>query len=288
MAHVKLDLDMPRSSVWRPRDLRSLWVTALLMAEPYVLDEPVPQLGVQNLDPSGWTVPPGRYGLIRAAGIGIIAQDGLDDEARGYELLAILSAPDPNSRSQEHEGRRLARINGGWLVLNYAKYRDKDWTAAERGKRWRAAQKMEQAVTADAEEAKNFRAFPKARPLGKPVRAARYDDNDPIFEEAWSLWLGALKRPGLNKALAKEQWLRRVGQHGEDEPVKMLTKTREYAESVDRDRLARTDWQPSFIMLPQTFYGPKRRYDADWSPPTAAAKPSALLSRVEAELAEEA
>jgi len=36
-----------------------------------------------------------------------------------------LSAPDPDSRTPDHEGRRIEAIEGGWRVLNYAKYREK-------------------------------------------------------------------------------------------------------------------------------------------------------------------
>lgn len=40
------------------------------------------------------------------------------------QAVAELEAPDPNSRSTEHDGRRIERIPGGWRVLNYEKYRD--------------------------------------------------------------------------------------------------------------------------------------------------------------------
>jgi len=46
-----------------------------------------------------------------------------------------LSSPDVDSRSKEHEGRRIAAIEGGWLILNYEKYRslkqDKDGSRAK-------------------------------------------------------------------------------------------------------------------------------------------------------------
>lgn len=42
--------------------------------------------------------------------------------------IAELSKPDPESRSQEHEGRRIVLIaphrNWGWRVVNYGEYRD--------------------------------------------------------------------------------------------------------------------------------------------------------------------
>ncbi len=38
--------------------------------------------------------------------------------------LANLKSPDADSRSKEHEGRRIMDIDGGWLIINYEKYRN--------------------------------------------------------------------------------------------------------------------------------------------------------------------
>ena len=52
-------------------------------------------------------------------------------------------APDPDSRTKEDEGRRIQAIDGGWVLLNHAKYRDLDSSAdrlqksAERQRRFR-------------------------------------------------------------------------------------------------------------------------------------------------------
>lgn len=39
--------------------------------------------------------------------------------------LAKLMAPDPDSRTDDHEGRRIMPIEGGWRLINHRKYRDK-------------------------------------------------------------------------------------------------------------------------------------------------------------------
>lgn len=36
--------------------------------------------------------------------------------------LDTLQAPDPYSRTRDHDGRRIAAIDGGWHILNHAKY----------------------------------------------------------------------------------------------------------------------------------------------------------------------
>lgn len=37
-------------------------------------------------------------------------------------------SPDPLSSSEEHEGRRLEKVDGGYLVLNHAKYSEYGWS----------------------------------------------------------------------------------------------------------------------------------------------------------------
>lgn len=39
--------------------------------------------------------------------------------------LEILRRPDPYSRTQAHEGRRIEDVTGGWKILNYADYRNR-------------------------------------------------------------------------------------------------------------------------------------------------------------------
>jgi hypothetical protein len=38
--------------------------------------------------------------------------------------LDVLSSPDPHSTTGDQEGRRIVRAEGGWRVVNYAKYRE--------------------------------------------------------------------------------------------------------------------------------------------------------------------
>jgi len=54
---------------------------------------------------------------------------GLADMARVAKdtckkALEELAAPDDDSRTKEFDGRRIEAIDGGWLVLNYVKYRE--------------------------------------------------------------------------------------------------------------------------------------------------------------------
>jgi hypothetical protein len=148
MPFVKLDNRLLDSSLWPDRVAREVFITALLMCEPFELPEDVPQLAAKNLAPTGWTVPAGDYGLVRAAGVGIIRRAMVDLE-EGLMALERLGAPEAESRNPDHDGRRLVRIGsiadigGGFLVLNYQKYRDFDYTTAERSKRYREKKKRD-------------------------------------------------------------------------------------------------------------------------------------------------
>lgn len=140
MSFVKLDTRILDSTLWLDRDQRDVFVTALLMAEPYELPEPAEQLEVDSLEPTGYVVPAGWYGLVAAAGPGIVRRALVAPEG-GVEALCALGSPDPESRTSAFEGRRLVRVNGGYLILNYMRFRDRDETAAQRMRRYRERQK---------------------------------------------------------------------------------------------------------------------------------------------------
>ena len=136
MAFVKLDCRILDSTLWPDREARELFITALLMAKPCMLLTVTPSLRVRELTETGFEVPPGRYGMVDAASSGIIRRAGMELEP-GLAALERLGEPEPLTTSAAYAGRRLVRVDGGFIVLNFAKYRDKDHTAAIRAKRYR-------------------------------------------------------------------------------------------------------------------------------------------------------
>jgi hypothetical protein len=71
-------------------------------------------------DADGWVDVPNERALARMLNLEL-------DYLR--EALVVLTAPDPGSRGEEHEGRRVLRekaANGdsGWRCVNYGKYRE--------------------------------------------------------------------------------------------------------------------------------------------------------------------
>lgn len=86
------------SSVWgEPHATVRVWIAMLVMAD-------------QN-------------GVVSASHSGLARRANVTADELAVALIT-LESPDPDSRSPEHEGRRIEKIRGGWLVLNARSYRD--------------------------------------------------------------------------------------------------------------------------------------------------------------------
>lgn len=140
MSFVKLDTKILESTLWEDPTQSRVFITALLMAVPHVFETEQYQLEVDRIKKTGFSIPPGWYGFIATAGVGILRNARID-KPRGMKALRELGEPDHESRSAEHDGRRLIRIDGGYVVLNYIKYREHDHSNAERQARYRARRK---------------------------------------------------------------------------------------------------------------------------------------------------
>jgi Recombinase zinc beta ribbon domain/Recombinase len=89
MPFVKIDVGIVDSSLWPDEPGTRVFLTALCMATPYELTTPTPQLAVRTMNETGWIVPPDWYGLVRAAGAGIIRRALLDEET-GFTIREVL------------------------------------------------------------------------------------------------------------------------------------------------------------------------------------------------------
>lgn len=97
MSFAKVYEDILDSSIWfESHATRIVWITMLAMA---------------NEDGFVPAIP--RAIAARAK----VSQEELD------EALRILQSPDPESRSKEHDGRRIEHIQGGFLILNHGAWR---------------------------------------------------------------------------------------------------------------------------------------------------------------------
>lgn len=55
-------------------------------------------------------------------GLAHMARLSVEDCQRGLDKLL---APDPDSTNPKNEGRRIEKIDRGWLILNYADHRER-------------------------------------------------------------------------------------------------------------------------------------------------------------------
>jgi hypothetical protein len=97
MTFTKLFSSITASTIWAaPDSTRIVWITMLAMADQHG---------------RVWASVPGLANIAR---VSIEACEN---------AIVELQAPDKYSRTKDNEGRRIEPIDGGWRLLNYAKYR---------------------------------------------------------------------------------------------------------------------------------------------------------------------
>ncbi len=102
MPFVKIHQTILDSSVWlEPHPTRILWITMLAMAN--------------------------EHGIVEASPRGLASRAHVTYEEL-QEGIECLASPDPDSKSQEHNGCRIEAVPGGWLILNHTEYRDRRTT----------------------------------------------------------------------------------------------------------------------------------------------------------------
>jgi len=161
--YTKLFNSILASTVWsEPVETRIVWITLLAMADKHgVAEGSVPGLAVFARLP---------IEAVRTA-------------------LKRLSSPDRDSRSQEHEGRRIESVDGGWLILNHAKYRAKLGVDERREynrlkQRQHRAKRQQKSLTVNHSNRSNHKAEAEAEAeAGKDSRAPALG-----FEDFWKLY----------------------------------------------------------------------------------------------------
>jgi hypothetical protein len=137
MSYTKLFGSILLSTVWElDSEARIVWITMLALCD--------------------------RDGIVSASVPGLARQAAVSREATERALAAFL-APDPDSRTPEHEGRRIVPVDGGWRLLNHAKYRDMD-TAERR----READAKRQAEKRERDRLRNSATLPPTPPAPEP------------------------------------------------------------------------------------------------------------------------
>jgi hypothetical protein len=122
--YTKLFSDIVTSTIWQePNDCRVLWITMLALKD--------------------------RHNICRATVPSLAQLSGITIET-AEQYLEKFQRPDKYSRSQEHEGRRIAPAEGGWLILNGEKYQDR-LSAEDRREQVRQAVARHRAKKAERE-----------------------------------------------------------------------------------------------------------------------------------------
>ena len=124
---TKLFNSILASTIWREdSSTRLVWITMLAMAD--------------------------RRGVVEASvpGLADFARVPVQECRAALERLA---APDPDSRSQTREGRRIETIQGGWLLINFAEYRNK--LSADERREYNRIKKAESRQKPDDDEMSN-------------------------------------------------------------------------------------------------------------------------------------
>ena len=118
---TKLVPEIVMSSIWNESpEVRCVWITMLA-----IKDENGIVLGTEET-------------LARIANVTL---------QHVTDAIERFSSPDKNSRTPDNEGRRIAKYDGGWIVLNHGKYRANDAVlrekTRERVRRFREKRAME-------------------------------------------------------------------------------------------------------------------------------------------------
>ncbi len=193
MHFVKIWSTILNSSVWdESPDVRVMWLTFLCLADAEGFVE-----GVES-------------SMARAANL---------PKDRARAAIDVLQAPDLESKSQEYGGRRVDKTEGGWQVLNYAKYRELQTPEQARD----AARKRRERAKAPQSDASGTSPDPTSTSTSTSPSTAepaqtRTMPGDGVFEYLTrdhhkSAWLDAATRARSPKALAHE--LRLLAEGGE-------------------------------------------------------------------------
>jgi hypothetical protein len=135
---VKVYGSILTSSIWmEDAPTRITWLTLLVMAD--------------------------EHGFVEASSMGIAHHARVTPE-QCRTALDLFQKPDPDSKDPANNGRRIVRVDGGFIILNHQKYRERRSNAqkqtAERVRKWREKRDAEampvaepQSVTCNASNA---------------------------------------------------------------------------------------------------------------------------------------
>ena len=244
MPYTKLDAGIIFSTIWRePHTTVRVWITMLAMKN--------------------------RRGEVLASvpGLADVARVTIAECAAA---LATFQEPDEYSRTQDNDGRRIERIEGGWLVLNHEKYRNLEDTDDRRRKnaiRQQRHRDRRNGVTRDEtlRPVTNVIVAEKSRQADTHTHAhadAQNSKDLTTFRDTWDAY--PRRFGGNSRADAERQWNARV--RSGVEPSAILAGVQRYAAYCAATGKTNTE----FVQAAKTFFGRGRHWEESWEIPPAA------------------
>jgi hypothetical protein len=162
--YTKLFGSIVASTIWRENDkTRIVWITMLAMAN--------------------------KHGDVEASipGLSDLSRVSIADTEAA---LAALAAPDAYSRTKDYEGRRIEPIDGGWHILNHAKYREK--MSKDERREYLAQKKREQrardkgkSVNNESTNVQNGQQTSTGVNVGRDIADAEESKKESVREAGW-------------------------------------------------------------------------------------------------------
>jgi len=174
--YTKLFSDILTSSIWlTDTSTRIVWITMLAMKD--------------------------KDGFVKGS-VGNMAHMARVTTGEAKKAIDALESPDEDSTTADNEGKRIERVQGGWIVLNHELYKAKlsdnpdAEKARERMRRFREKKRNERNVTEESVTSRNSVSVS----VSASSSVSGYSES---FEEAWK----AFGRYGVKKK-AYEYWKR--------------------------------------------------------------------------------
>jgi hypothetical protein len=202
--YVKILSSILDSSIWaEPDDVVRVWLTLLAMAD--------------------------RDGYVGASVSGIAARTRTVSKQRVAECLELFQSPDDDSRTDDFDGRRIQKVDRGWLILNYKRIRDmhgeestkarkRDWWARNRGSGSRQldddASSLDSETSSDvprqnpmdldpgslspSDSPDRARALPSEKPKPRDRMGIAMAPRDPLASQLFDAWRIGVGKPGAS------------------------------------------------------------------------------------------
>lgn len=112
---------------------------------------------------------------------------------------------------------------------------------------------------------------PKAKAKTKTATASRLPAS--FAEDFDAIWAAYPRKPGMSRSNTEKAFAARLAEGAK--PPAMLAGVQAYAAYVEA-----MGTEPQFIKSPETFFGPGKHWEADWTPPPSRASPDAGMTQL--------